>query len=111
MVNPDAIRLALHGYAYITEAEGMIWTQAKYMVKSLFLAGHDKVVVDATNTTIGRRGEWEPIAESVEAKIRCQLFLASPGLCKERAIIDGREELLPVIDRMDETFNLEGVFE
>ncbi|GAF94425.1 unnamed protein product, partial [marine sediment metagenome] len=40
MVNPDSIRLALHGKAFIEEAEPMIWTIAKYMVRALFIAGH-----------------------------------------------------------------------
>ena len=59
IVSPDAIRLALYGKPYITEAEGMVWTIADYMVRSLFLAGHDKVIIDATNTTKVRRDRWQ----------------------------------------------------
>jgi len=59
MVNPDSIRLALHGKAFEPLAEPMVWTIAKYMVKSLFIAGHGTVILDATNITRARRKEWD----------------------------------------------------
>jgi predicted kinase len=59
IVNPDAIRLAMHGTAYNTKVEPLVWATAKYMVEALFLAGHDKVIVDATNSTRKRREFWK----------------------------------------------------
>lgn len=59
VVNPDSIRLALHGQAFIPEAEPMVCTMARYMVESLFLAGHDVVILDATNVTAKRRAQWK----------------------------------------------------
>ena len=59
IVCPDAVRLAMHGEAFIPSAERMVWTMAEYMVKALFLAGHSTVILDATNTTIKRRNEWK----------------------------------------------------
>ena len=58
IVNPDSIRMALHGRPFIREAEPMVWAIAKFMVRALFLAGHPTVIVDATNTTKKRRDEW-----------------------------------------------------
>jgi predicted kinase len=58
IVNPDSVRLALHGQAFITLAEPMVWTLAKYMVHALFIAGHHGVILDATNLTKQRRDEW-----------------------------------------------------
>jgi predicted kinase len=58
MVNPDSIRLALHGHQFIGLAEDFVWAAAKLMVRSLFLAGHHVVVLDATNTTMSRRDVW-----------------------------------------------------
>ena len=58
IVSPDAIRLALHGQAFVKDAEDMVWTQAKYMAKALFHAGHTHVIIDATNTTRKRREFW-----------------------------------------------------
>lgn len=45
VVNPDAIRLALHGQAFLQEAEPLVWVMAKYMVEALFLAGHSTVIL------------------------------------------------------------------
>jgi len=42
---------------------------AKYMVQSLFLAGHDTVILDATNTTAQRREEWDSTDWNVEYKL------------------------------------------
>jgi predicted kinase len=58
IVNPDSIRVALHGHKFIPEAEPHVWAIAKTMVRALFLAGHDYVVLDATNLTEARRTEW-----------------------------------------------------
>lgn len=59
IVNPDSIRLALHGQAWVAESEPVVWLIAEYMVRALFLAGHDTVVLDATNTTNLRRDAWK----------------------------------------------------
>ncbi len=59
IVNPDSIRLALHGQPFISSAEPFVWAIAKCMVNSLFLAGHQRVILDATNTTRQRRDEWK----------------------------------------------------
>jgi len=58
VVCPDAIRLALHGERYRPSAEPMVWTMARYMAMSLFLAGHRLLVVDATNISRARREAW-----------------------------------------------------
>ncbi len=100
IVNPDAIRLALHGRPFIAESEPMVWAIAKYMVRSLFLAGHDTVILDATNTTLKRRTEWK----SSHWKILINHITTSASTCKERAIATGRDDLIPVIDRMAAAF-------
>jgi predicted kinase len=58
MVNPDSIRLAITGKRYEALAEPFVWATAKAMVRSLFYAGHEVVILDATNTTVKRRDEW-----------------------------------------------------
>lgn len=58
IVNPDAVRLAIHGQAYIQFAEKFVWSTAYYMVRALFLAGHHEVILDACNNTEKRRDEW-----------------------------------------------------
>lgn len=96
IVNPDAIRLALYKHAFIAEAEKMVWTIAHYMVHSLFLAGHDFVIVDATNTTRKRRDEWKSSAWRRVFRI----FSTEEKVCIQRAREGNREDLVPVIERM-----------
>lgn len=99
IVNPDSIRLALHGKAFEALAEKFVWAIAHAMVRALFLAGHDTVIVDGTNNTKKRRDEWQ----SKEWKTYFKCFNADNFLCKERAVESGREDLIPVIERMWET--------
>ena len=94
IVCPDSIRLALHGQAYRQETEPMVWAVAKTMVRSLFGAGHDGVILDATNTTGHRRREWT--REEWDYKYHC---IKTPmEECLQRP---GGKELEPVIKRMN----------
>jgi predicted kinase len=78
-----------------------VWAIAKAMVKSLFLAGHKTVVVDATNTTIKRQEDWNDVAVEVGATVKFKVFYdVSSAECKLRAIKDSKEFLIPVIERM-----------
>ena len=94
IVNPDSIRLALHGQRFLPDAEAMVWTMAKYMVKSLFLAGHNTVILDATNITKQRRDEWKS-----KDWLRCFVEIdTSAEECLERAIDD--IDIQPIIKKM-----------
>ena len=105
IVNPDSIRLALYGQPFIAEGETMVWAIAKYMVTSLFLAGHTTVILDATNTTKKRRDEWlNPLWEC-----EFKYFDTPQDVCIERAKSIGRVDLVYVIKQMAETMDLEGV--
>ena len=105
IVNPDSIRLALHGKPFIPEAEAFVWAVAKCMVKALFLAGHETVVVDATNTTRKRRDEWKSSKWTREYFE----FERDPVLCKQRAGMTCKDDdhltgLVNAIDRMNEQY-------
>lgn len=100
IVNPDSIRLALHGLRYIQLAEPFVWAIAMVMVRALFLAGHEKVVVDATNTTRKRREAWKSGGWATE-------YIGIPAgeqTCIQRAKDENDEEIIPVIERMAEQF-------
>ena len=107
VVNPDAVRLALYGAAFIRDAERMVWTMVHYMVESLFLAGHNTVVLDATNTTKKRRAEW---FSDKWATTFIQLD-TSEDECLRRAMDGGRLDLVPVIKEMAENYELPDVEE
>jgi predicted kinase len=94
IVNPDSIRLALHGQRFLPEAEAMVWAIAKYMVKSLFLAGHNTVILDATSITKQKRDEWK----SKDWARSFVVFDVSKSECLKRAQNDG--DILPIIKKM-----------
>lgn len=98
IVNPDSVRLALHGQRFQPEAERFVWATAHVMVKSLFLAGHRVVIVDATNTTRKRRDEWK----SDKWDTFFHLFPATKSACIHRARLEDDHDIIPVIDRMAE---------
>lgn len=105
IVNPDSIRLALHGKPFISDAEPFVWAIAKCMVKALFLAGHETVVVDSTNTTRKRRDEWKSSKWTREYFE----FERDPALCKQRAEVTCKDAehlagLVSAIDRMNEQY-------
>ena len=100
VVNPDSIRLALHGARFIGLAEAFVWAIAHVMVRALFLAGHSTVVVDATNVTQKRRDEWAKVADDAGAVLRFHVVSTSREVCRARAEALNDVEILPVIDRM-----------
>jgi predicted kinase len=96
IANPDAIRLALYGQRFYQPAEPFVWSIAYLMVEALFKAGHDTVIVDATNTTSKRRDEWKSRFDDV----KLQRFNAGAEVCIERAKTMGDSEIIREIERM-----------
>lgn len=96
IVNPDFIRLALHGMRFVPSAEPFVWAIAKTMVRALFLAGHETIILDATNTTKKRRDEWLS-----EAWV-CQYLVidTAEAVCLERAMAEHDAEIQPIIKKM-----------
>jgi len=100
IVEPDAIRKAMHGTAWRAEVEPLVWGIAHIMVDSLFIAGHDDVVIDATNHTRERRSQW--ISDKYAIQFHC--VATDKDTCIERAIQTGQQYLVPVIERMAAQF-------
>lgn len=103
IVNPDSIRLAMHGKPFIGSMEPYVWAIARTMVSSLFIAGHDEVILDATNITAERRLQWR----SRQWLREFQCFHEDAETCRSRAhtSIDDPfqlEGILGTIDRMAE---------
>lgn len=100
IVNPDSIRLALHGQRFYGPAEPTVWATAKLMVAALFGAGHETVILDATNVSAKRRDDWKSYAPEL------QIFDVDPATCITRARDIGDEAIVPVIKRMAEEWDL-----
>lgn len=102
IVNLDSIRLALTGQPFYDDAESIVLSIAKIMIISLFLAGHDRVTLDATNVTINDRNRWID-------KRWCRDFVyidTSSEICISRAIEDDQLYLIPVITIKKSQFEL-----
>ena len=100
IVCPDAIRLAVHGQRYVDLAEPFVWAIAKAMVRALFLAGHDHVILDATGITRKRRDEWRSPDWGTFFK-----YIDTPeSVCLDRAMSEKDDEIVPVIQRMAAQF-------
>ena len=93
IVNPDSVRKAIHGQAYIQSAEPFVWATTKAMVTSLFLAGHDTVLIHACNNTKRRRDEWR----FGDWELLFEVMKVPKETCVARATEKG---LLKVIERM-----------
>ncbi len=99
IVNPDSIRLCLHGKAYMREVEDLVWSLARLMVRSLFEAGHHTVIVDATNNTRKRRDAWR---EDDQWNLEYHVLDTDTVECIRRAKAVGNEEIVSVIVRMND---------
>lgn len=96
IVNPDSIRLAIHGQRFIGSAEPFVWATAKAMVRALFLAGHQIVILDVTGNTRKRRDEWLSKEWATYFKV-----ISTPAeICFERAVAENDNEIIPQIERM-----------
>lgn len=67
------------------------------MVRALFLAGHQVVILDATNNTRKRRDEWRSIDWATFFKV----IDTEVEVCLERALAAGDHDITSVIVRMD----------
>ena len=97
IVNPDSIRLSLHGLPYIEKYESEVWRIARIMVESLFLAGNDIIILDATNLTKERQDRWK----SHKWEIFFKRFHTPKTQCIRRAKKNNKEYLIPIIEKMD----------
>ena len=108
IVNPDAVRMAITGQRFVKHAEPLVWTIVQCMVRALFQAGHNSVILDATNTTKARRKFWLDECRNGfygdDAKVSFIVFDTPVDVCKQRAIHGGMKDLLPIIDSMNEGF-------
>jgi len=96
VVNPDSIRQAIHGKPFDPEHENIVWWTARMMVRALFHAGHNTVIVDATNIMKAQRKQWLDMGYKTHAVV----FATRWSVCHERAELTNKPYLHEVIDRM-----------
>ena len=105
IVSPDALRLVIHGNRWYAPCEELVWAHVKIMIKALFEAGHDVVIMDATNTTLSARDElrkWGGDEDGINFRVYFHHIKTNPLVCRTRARDTGMPDLIPVIERMAE---------
>lgn len=100
--SPDAIRLALHGNAFIPLAEPLVWALAGIMVRALFLAGHHIVLVDGCHVKREQRKFWEDMGVREGWRTIFKEITTPELTCIDRCGDD--EEMVAVVQRMAEEY-------
>lgn len=109
IVSPDAIRMVMYGQPLLVEREPEVWREASFMVDVLFQAGHETVVLDATNVTRHNRNFWlshEDYGAQGPGKWENHILIVSTPVevCLDRARALGQDYLLPVIEAMSKSW-------
>lgn len=110
IVNPDSIRFALHGHRFIEAAEPFVWATAKVMIDSLFKAGHDTVILDATNTTEERRQEWVKEGKFRGFEVQFKVIDTPREVCLQRAEAESDTYIIPIIEKMALQWDYSGYY-
>lgn len=101
VVAGDAIREAIFGKLWWPPGEHQVIMTARTMVRSLFFAGHNKVIFDSLNVTEQSRRFWLP-TDDCPWLLEYKCIGTSPEICYQRAIDCQLDYLIPVIkDCMD----------
>ena len=103
IVNPDAIRLAIHGRRFWAPAETQVWAVTDLMIRSMFLAGHSTIVLDATSIERRNRNERQcRTQDDTQPRWRTEfiVFDTSAEVCKQRALATDMPDLVDVIEMM-----------
>lgn len=93
----DAIRLALYGQRYVAKAEDMVSILEFKMVESLFLAGHQYVILDSMNLKEKYRSHW--LDEYYPWDVCLKVFEVPFGECIDRARKADDDEIIPIIHK------------
>lgn len=99
IVSRDSIRLSIHGHRYIQSAEEVVAMVETTMVNSLFLSGHEFVIVDATHMSSEKIKRWDRVSRG-RWRIMYVIVPTDAEECQFRAMNDNMPDLVDVIDRM-----------
>ena len=102
IVCPDAIRFAKTGVRWWGPIEHEVWATARTMVRALFLAGHDFVILDSTCGTRKQRDMFLSSPDVVWQ--RYSVELATPAEECIRRAESTYPDLMPVIKWMVENW-------
>lgn len=100
IVNRDTLRLVAHGHVFRAEAEPLITFIEDVMVRSLMSTGTKNIIIDSTNLLPVFRNKWRTLAKEFGYDIKFICCQVSSDECKKRAVLSGRDDLIPIITKM-----------
>lgn len=106
IISADDLRYIVYNQRFWGEGEPLMWSMRGMMLKYLMQQGID-IIIDETNTTVERRKPIIALAKRFGYKIIGNVVegIWAEG-CIERAIKEGQEDLIPIINRMAEQFEM-----
>ena len=108
IVEPDSIRLAMHGQTFYGPMEPWIWAVAFTMVESLFLSGHEIVIFDSCAMTKKARNA---LRDHHKWNCKFKFFNTDLDVCIKRAKEQINPDLSDVVLRMFKNFEPLGLEE
>jgi len=100
IVSPDAIRQVFRASKTPFVPQEMVDHTAMFMVRSLFMAGHCRLILDDPNVTRELRDRWLPKAKEPTWDVACKHIYTGVDVCISRAEPDH----IPVIKAMEDKF-------
>lgn len=103
IVSADAIQYAMCG-KHLTRLMDFICmgqTFSEYMIRALFIAGHDTVILDDCNINIHERSMWTRICKENNWELKFKHINTSKEVCIERAKrFKNADILIPIIEEL-----------
>jgi predicted kinase len=106
VISADDLRYIVYNQRFWNDGEALMWSIRSMMLKYLMQQGID-IIIDETNTTKARRAPILKMAKHYGYHIIGNVVEGhTPDMCKERAIREGQNDLIPIIDMMAEQFEM-----
>lgn len=103
-VSADQLRLLTYGKRFRFEGESKVWYTRQIMLRALMEQGLD-IVIDETNTIKKSRKEILSLAKQYSYDTVAIVIKTDKEICTQRAIQTNQEDLVPVIERMAESYD------
>lgn len=103
IVSADQLRYLVYGQRFWGPGEDMMWAIRKIALTMLMEQGID-IVIDETNTTAARRKPIIELARKHGYSVEAIVIGTPKKTCIARAIAEGDERIIPVIERMAEQY-------
>lgn len=103
-VSADQLRLLTYGKRFRFEGESKVWYTRQIMLRALMEQGLD-IVIDETNTIKKSRKEILSLAKQYSYDTVAIVIKTDKEICTQSAIQTNQEDLVPVIERMAESYD------